>query len=92
MVERSDITGKVGEEKNAGTPAGVQDLGLHLAPVVSSLTLLNHRLLAVKPPASVKSGCLAAFSIINQAVECAMIHVGPAATSVYRSPKGHKTL
>ena len=32
--------------KAAGTPAGVQDLMSRLRPVVSSLTLLNHRLLA----------------------------------------------
>ena len=38
--------------KAAGTPAGVQDLMSRLRPVVSSLTLLNHRLLAEMPPAS----------------------------------------
>ena len=32
--------------KAAGTPAGVQDLMPRCRPVVSSLTLLNHRLLA----------------------------------------------
>ena len=50
MVERSDTTGFVRDE--AGTPAGVQELVWHRVPVVSSLALLNHRLLAVKPPAS----------------------------------------
>jgi len=39
--------------KTAGTPAGVQEFMLRRGPVVSSLTLLNHRLLAVKPPASI---------------------------------------
>ena len=38
--------------KAAGTPAGVQDLMSRFRPVVSSLTLLNHRLLAAMPPAS----------------------------------------
>jgi len=38
--------------KAAGTPAGVQDLMSRCRPVVSSLTLLNHRLLAEMPPAS----------------------------------------
>jgi len=32
-------------KKAAGIPAGVQDLMSRLRPVVSSLTLLNHRLL-----------------------------------------------
>ena len=40
--------------KAAGTPAGVQDLMLRCRPVVSSLTLHNHRLLIgvgrVSPP------------------------------------------
>ena len=36
--------------KAAGTPAGVQDLMPRCRPVVSSLTLLNHRL--VVPDAS----------------------------------------
>jgi len=37
----------------AGTPAGVQELIWYRVPVVSSLALLNHRRLAVKPPASI---------------------------------------
>jgi hypothetical protein len=41
--------------KAAGTPAGVQDLMPRCRPVVSSLTLLNHRLLAAMPPASSRS-------------------------------------
>ncbi|RLT12085.1 MAG: hypothetical protein DWI24_06475 [Planctomycetota bacterium] len=50
MVERSETTGYA-----AGTPAGVQDLMPRSRPVVSSLTLLNHRLLAAMPPASSRS-------------------------------------
>ena len=41
--------------KAAGTPAGVQDLMPSCRPVVSSLTLFNHRLLAAMPPASSRS-------------------------------------
>ena len=52
MVERSDTTGYEMGVKAAGTPAGVQDLMPRCRPVVSSLTLLNHRLLAAMPPAS----------------------------------------
>ena len=36
----------VGSERCCGTPAGVQDLMPRCRPVVSSLTLLNHRLVA----------------------------------------------
>jgi hypothetical protein len=46
VVERSDTTGYEMGVKAAGTPAGLQDLMSHRRPVVSSLTLLNHRLLA----------------------------------------------
>ncbi|RLT13958.1 MAG: hypothetical protein DWI24_03645 [Planctomycetota bacterium] len=46
MVERSDTTGYEMGVKAAGTPAGVQGLMSRLRPVVLSLTLLNHRLLA----------------------------------------------
>ena len=52
MVERRDTTGYTSEEKAAGTPAGVQELLFCRGPVVSSLSLLNHRLLAEMPPAS----------------------------------------
>jgi len=55
VVERSDTTGYEMEVKAAGTPAGVQDLMQRCRPVVSSLTLLNHRLLAAMPPASSRS-------------------------------------
>ena len=55
VVERSDTTGYEMGVKAAGTPAGVQDLMPRCRPVVSSLTLLNHRLLAVMPPASSRS-------------------------------------
>ena len=55
MVERSDTTGYEMGIKAAGTPAGVQDLMLRCRPVVSSLTLLNHRLLAAMSPASSRS-------------------------------------
>ena len=55
MVERSDTTGYEMVVKAAGTPAGVQDLMTRCRPVVSSLTLLNHRLLAAMPPASSRS-------------------------------------
>ena len=54
MVERSD-TFRICERKEAGTPAGVQDLMSRLRPVVSSLALLNHRLQAVMPPESSRS-------------------------------------
>ena len=43
------------KKKAAGTPAGVQDLMSRRRPVVSSLPLLNHRLLAEIPPASARS-------------------------------------
>jgi hypothetical protein len=46
VVERSDTTGYEMGVKAAGTPAGVQDLMPRCRPVVSSLTLLNHRLMA----------------------------------------------
>jgi hypothetical protein len=55
VVERSDTTGYEMVVKAAGTPAGVQDLMTRCRPVVSSLTLLNHRLLAAMPPASSRS-------------------------------------
>ena len=54
MIERSD-TFRICERKEAGTPAGVQDLMSRLRPVVSSLTLFNHRLLAAMPQASSRS-------------------------------------
>ncbi|RLS25576.1 MAG: hypothetical protein DWH73_01800 [Planctomycetota bacterium] len=41
--------------KAVGTLAGVQDLMPRCRPVVSSLGLLNHRLLAAMPPASFSS-------------------------------------
>jgi hypothetical protein len=55
VVERSDTTGYEMGVKAACTPAGVQDFLPRCRPVVSSLTLLNHRLLAAMPPASSRS-------------------------------------
>jgi len=55
VVERSDTTGYEMGVKAACTPAGVQDLMPRCPPVVSSLTLLNHRLLAAMPPESSRS-------------------------------------
>jgi len=68
VVERSDTTGYEMGVKAAGTPAGVQDFMPRCRPVVSSLTLLNHRLLAVMPPASSRSK-----SVINDREEYSLI-------------------
>jgi len=81
VVERSDTTGYEMGVKAAGTPAGVQDLMPRCRPVVSSLTLLNHRLLAAMPPASSRSK-----SVINGQEEytCALIEM--AKTRPVRGP------
>jgi hypothetical protein len=81
VVERSDTTGYEMGVKAAGTPVGVQDLMPRCCPVVSSLTLLNHRLLAAMPPASSRSK-----SVINGQEEytCALIEM--AKTRPVRGP------
>ena len=57
--------------KAAGTPAGVQDLMPRCRPVVSLLTLLNHRILAAMPPTSSRSK-----SVINGREEYTSLFLG----------------